>query len=175
MQIIQFLVGASYAALHSFVSYTIPIQVPAVQKVASAASTAVTAAITPAGIADLIKKYIFRAAGEEGLAENVPIESPIPYSYIKPSDRTVQYHTEYKIVPCVDTNGQTLAIWLNVLYLTPLTFLFVRFFVKSYITRTIGKAANEKRRAAEMAANDAKKGADRQLNGIANGKTNGHA
>ena len=174
MQIIQFLVGASYAAIHSFVSYDIPVQVPNIKNAASVASSSVAAVVTSAGVGDLIKKYLFRAAGEEGLAENIPGATPSHHAYVKPVHGT-QYHTEYQTIPCVDTNGQTLAIWLNVFYLTPLTFLFVRFFVKSYITRTIGKGAQQKAKAAaalEKASVDALKGADRQLNGRSNGKAN---
>ncbi|KUJ08842.1 uncharacterized protein LY89DRAFT_741678 [Mollisia scopiformis] len=80
MQIIQFLVGASYAAIHSFIAYIIPIQVP----------------------------------------------SP------KGSPAALKHHTAYQTVSCINTSGETFAIWFNVLYLTPLTMLFVRFFVKSY-------------------------------------------
>lgn len=179
MQIIQFLVGASYAALHSFISYEIPVQVPTLQKAASAVTSAAAAAATAAttaGFGDLVKKLLFRAAGEEGLAENVPGASPSQPAQVHHSsspDGPAKYHTEYRAIPCIDTQGQTLAIWLNVFYLTPLTFLFVRFFVKSYITRTIGKGAAEKRKAAEKAASDALKGTDRGLNGKANGHVNG--
>lgn len=35
-------------------------------------------------------------------------------------------------VACIDTSGQAFAIWLSVLYLTPLIVLFVRFFINSY-------------------------------------------
>ncbi|XXH02558.1 hypothetical protein Hte_008935 [Hypoxylon texense] len=85
MQIIQFVFGASYAALHSFISYTIPIQVSS--------------------------------------RENNQQSSP---------ESSVKYYTEYQTIPCIDTSGETFAIWFNVLYLAPLTVLFVRFFVKSY-------------------------------------------
>jgi hypothetical protein len=68
MQIIQFLFGASYAALHSFIFYTVPLK---------------------------------NGSG-------------------------------FQKMSCIDTTGETFAIWFNVLYLTPLTLLFLRFFVKSY-------------------------------------------
>lgn len=62
-----------------------------------------------------------------------------------------------------------------------MTFLFVRFFVKSYITRTIGKAAREKEnkrknelQALDKAGNDALKGADRMLNGRGEGVMKDH-
>ena len=184
MQIIQFLVGVSYATLHSFVSYDIPVQVPDVQSsvkgAASAASTALSAVATssgPAGIGALIKKILLRAAGEEGLAENVGGYAA-EQTVSSPSASTAwNHHTEYRTVPCIDTSGQTFAIWLNVFYLTPLTVLFVRFFIKSYIRRTSGKGTSHstKHVAAEKARKDAVKGIERDIyqNGTANG--NGYA
>jgi hypothetical protein len=183
MQIIQFLVGASYAALHSFVSYTIPVQVPnvahSIENAASAATTAVSpvaAVATSAGFANLLKKFLFRAAGEEGLAENVNwAYSGTPVSRGSPSN-ALQYHTEYQTIQCIDTTGQTFAIWFNVLYLTPLTILFVRFFVKSYLRRSqkgTKRGHETKHGAAEMAGKDALKGVEREL--YENGSSNGHA
>jgi hypothetical protein len=93
MQIIQFLVGVSYSALHSFIFYSIPIQVPTS---AANAVPAVAASVESAGLGN------------------------------------IKSHTVYQMTPCIDTSGQTFAIWLNVFYLTPLTVLFVRFFVRSY-------------------------------------------
>ncbi|PQE16075.1 gns1 sur4 family protein [Rutstroemia sp. NJR-2017a WRK4] len=198
MQIIQFLVGASYAIIHSFVSYTVAIQVPSIPEtvssavsVASSAVTSVAAVATSSGISNLVKKLLYRAVGEEGLAENVA--SPVPTAQHTPiassnkASQIPQYTTEYRTIPCIDTSGQTFAIWLNVVYLTPLTFLFIRFFVKSYITRTIGqKKPRVNGVAAEKAAKDALKGVERQFNENGsvvnvddvvngNGKTNGHA
>jgi hypothetical protein len=164
MQITQFLVGASYAALHSFVSYTIPVQVPNV-----AASVPSTSYVAPAsaGFGDLIKKFLFRAAGEEGLAENVNGGHSAPQFS---ASATQEYRTRYKTIPCIDTSGQTFAIWLNVLYLAPLTVLFVRFFVKSYILNPAPKRVT-----ATKAGKDALKGVERRLyeNGAVNGKANG--
>lgn len=68
MQIIQLVFGGSYAALHSFISYTVP----------------------------------------------------------------NKHHSGSQTWSCIDTTGETFAIWFNVLYLTPLTVLFLRFFIKSY-------------------------------------------
>ena len=34
---------------------------------------------------------------------------------------------------CLGTIGEELAVVINVLYLTPLTYLFVRFFIRSYL------------------------------------------
>lgn len=42
---------------------------------------------------------------------------------------------ESRMTTCMDTTGQAFAIWLNVMYLLPLTYLFMRFFVRSYLSR----------------------------------------
>ena len=178
MQIIQFLIGASYAALHSFVSYTIPVQVPDLTASAkNAASTVVSSAAavaSSAGFGELMKKFLFRAAGEEGLAENVNGGHSLGHMATGPPG-AIQYRTEYQTVQCIDTSGQTFAIWFNVFYLTPLTALFVRFFVKSYLRRTQkgAKGHATKHGAAEKAGKDALKGMEREI--YTNGNTNGHA
>lgn len=177
MQIMQFIVGAPYAALHSFLSYDIPVRVPTVRETIStalsSASSAVAAVATDPTLADTIKKLLFRAAGEGGVADNLApasAASPAPtpaghHRHIihKYKDQEVTYTTEYRDVPCLNTQGQTLAVWMNVLYLLPLTFLFGRFFVKSYITRTIGQGAKAKAKAIENSGKDAIKGVDRKL------------
>lgn len=186
MQIIQFLVGASYASLHSFISYTIPVQVlsnpGATVKAVSSSAASVVAQATATGLAALAEKLLYRAAGEEGLAENVGAPAaaaservnPHPYHAAAPV-----YHTEYQTVPCIDTSGETFAIWLNVFYLAPLTVLFVRFFIRAYLRRTgtgkksgpmdrkaiKGKGHEDEVSAAEGAVKDALKGVGRELDG----------
>ena len=172
--------------LHSFISYGLPVQVPDLSApISSAVSTGSSAATvaSSAGLGSLLKKYLLRAAGEEGLAENVHgAYSPEQMAHLKashhgPKDPVIKYHTEYQTIPCIDTNGQTLAIWLNVLYLAPLTVLFVRFFVKSYTRRAgQGKRRKTKHGVAGKVGKDALKGVQRELhetngvNGLANGK-----
>ncbi|KAF7948873.1 hypothetical protein EAE96_008055 [Botrytis aclada] len=190
MQIIQFLVGATYATIHSFISYTVTVQVPSIpatiSSVTSSASVVATSAAaiaTSSGVADLIKKLLYRAVGEEGLAENVnaPAVSDVaraPIASIPKSHSKIQtYVTETRTIPCIDTSGQTFAIWLNVIYLTPLTVLFVRFFIKSYIRRTAasGKKAGRKASfvAAEKAGFDALKGVEREMTRGESKLTNG--
>lgn len=160
MQIIQFLVGASYASTHSFIKYTVPVQV----------SDSLPSRIASSGMGSLAKKILLRAADQEGLAENAgfvsasPSASPQASHFGEPT-----YHMEYQTTPCVDTSGQTFAVWLNVLYLTPLTFLFVRFFIKSYIRRTSKSTSPATRPGQiERAGMDALKGVDRELNGNEN-------
>jgi hypothetical protein len=117
LQIMQFLVGASYAMLHSFVSYSVPVISTGSQ------SAAVSAAAASA------------AAGSNGSASAV---------------NGVKSAYETRIQPCITTNGATFAVWLNVLYLAPLTYLFGSFFVESYLRRSnagaqAGKGARDRR------------------------------
>ncbi|TVY25880.1 Elongation of very long chain fatty acids protein [Lachnellula hyalina] len=179
MQIIQFLVGVAYAAFHSFVSYSIPVRVPylkdAISVTANATSSAAATA-TAASVMDIIKKLLFRAVGGEGVAENVnAAHTPGIIEQTNSLAGTAQYRTEYQTVPCIDTNGQTFAIWLNVFYLAPLTFLFGRFFVKSYLRRS-DKMTSHASGNVEKAGIDAVKGVERSFNGgLANGgKMNGN-
>ncbi|QMW47199.1 hypothetical protein G4B11_010678 [Aspergillus flavus] len=39
-----------------------------------------------------------------------------------------------QLIPCLDNSGQVLALLLTTVYLIPLTFLFVRFFIRSYLS-----------------------------------------
>lgn len=189
MQILQFLVGASFAALHLFVSYTVPVSVAynVAEKVAqnfngssiaSAISSVTSASAVPtttgAALA-FMKKLVYRAAGDEGLAENIPVEgSPLPVQaipqvqqVIKQSLGKVVYRTEYHAVPCVDTSGQAFAIYLNIIYLAPLTGLFMRFFVKSYLRRTSAGARHPtKENAIAKASHDAMHGVEREIESL---------
>ncbi|KAK3953353.1 GNS1/SUR4 family-domain-containing protein [Pseudoneurospora amorphoporcata] len=118
MQITQFLVGASYAIVHSFVSYTIPVVVANPEKTASAAEAAST-------VVDSQKVLVFGNA-----------------TRVDAADATYGQ----RVVPCVTSNNSTFAIWLNVFYLAPLTYLFVSFFIESYTRRSNAaeKAKNAK-------------------------------
>jgi hypothetical protein len=143
MQITQFIVGASCAMLHSFISYTIPViavsQTDAAASSASAAANRSVAAVT-AGVLDSVKGT---------------------YTHQKMS--------------CVTSNGATWAVWLNVVYLAPLTYLFVSFFVESYVRRSNNsqtrKAAARRLsnvQLAEKAGWDAAKGLEREVYGESN-------
>ena len=50
----------------------------------------------------------------------------------------------YETVSCINTSGQTFAVWLNVFYLGPLMYLFMRFFYRSYIRRASPRVAAAK-------------------------------
>jgi hypothetical protein len=115
MQISQFLIGASSATLHSFVSYTVPVQV---------------------------------------------------------ADKDGSVQTQYQVANCITTNGSTFAVWLNIIYLLPLTYLFVSFFIASYMKRSqanVRSKAGARRMSnvmvAEKAGWDAAKGINREVYG----------
>ncbi|KAF2726336.1 hypothetical protein K431DRAFT_214132 [Polychaeton citri CBS 116435] len=186
LQIVQFLVGASYAALHLFVQYDIPVQTPyqvvstfqeAISTVSSAAvsvTSAVAAAVesptVTASIGSMVKKYLLRAIGEEGIAEQVATTQDvsgihlIPESIkqeIKKVDPRPQYETKWRTdwtrVDCIDTQGEAFAIYLNLFYLFPLTALFGRFFYRAYTTRGRARTARQAGGQAVAAAKDARK------------------
>lgn len=166
MQIAQFLFGASYAAIHLFVQYDIPIATPykvlaTVSSVAASATSAVASASSevskivesPAApsVGALIKKFLLRAAGEEGIAERVgiphdnkPVSQHIEERLAQVTQHAVpagpvyetRWRTEWTKVNCIDTSGEAFAIYLNLFYLFPLTVLFARFFYKAYMNRT---------------------------------------
>ncbi|KAJ4373188.1 hypothetical protein N0V83_003481 [Neocucurbitaria cava] len=204
LQITQFLVGSTFAALHLFISYTVPVSVAYkfAEKVApqvnattissaiSSATDSATAALptaTGAAVA-FLRKLIYRAAGDEGLAENIPVPgSPIPVyqqqhvvaahpdhhnpvqNFFRHHDTVekVKYRTEYQSVPCIDTSGQAFAVYLNLIYLAPLTLLFMRFFFKSYLRRTNPSAKHQtQHQALSKAAHDAAHGVEREIESL---------
>ncbi|KAI1007342.1 hypothetical protein K3495_g877 [Podosphaera aphanis] len=123
LQILQFLVGSSYAALHSFITYYIPVEVSYTKTITEQIAPSV---IYATGVANKMKNILVNALGRPNMA---PSQMPI-----SKSTELTRIRTEYQAVPCIDTSGETFAIWLNIIYLTPLTVLFVRFFIKTYLT-----------------------------------------
>ncbi|KAF2231005.1 hypothetical protein EV356DRAFT_431106, partial [Viridothelium virens] len=190
-QIMQFVVGASFAAAHLFISYSVPVSTPYyifsnVASIASAAPSSTTSAVSSlmssavptasAQFASFMKKMAFRAAGQEGLAENVgrplgSVDEAIRVEEQKVLDRVqeVRYRNEYQRVSCIDTSGQSFAIWLNLIYLFPLTWLFLRFFVRSYTNRLSRSPTKHRKpveargRAAYEASEDAARDTDREM------------
>ncbi|KAJ6160349.1 hypothetical protein N7470_003745 [Penicillium chermesinum] len=157
MQITQFIFGTNMAAAYLFVEYTVPYPVgsPALRHLSHAipAANPASAPSADAGVVPWLKKLAFRAAGADGIAGNVGGAVPSP-----PTGYTQE------MVPCVDTTGQAFAIWLNVSYLLPLTYLFVRFFVRSYLKRKDpGVKQSTHMEAAEKAGMDALKGVSREI------------
>jgi hypothetical protein len=116
MQISQFILGASVATLHSFVAYTVPVEIT------------------------------------------------------NTKDNSVE--TQYQVASCLTTSGSTFAVWLNIVYLLPLTYLFVSFFITSYMKRSQANVRSKTggRRlsnvtVAEKAGWDAAKGINREVYG----------
>lgn len=185
MQITQFILGTFSASSYMFVKYSIPVAASkalswdqvsnAIPAAASAAESgiAATTAAASAGLIPWLKKFAFRAAGAEGIAENVLNAQgqhfgadALNAAHFSHRKQLAQNTVRYETIDCVDNNGQAFAIWLNVLYLLPLTYLFARFFVKSYLRR---KEPAEKQKPAtqiqqvEKAGLDALKGVSREI------------
>ncbi|KAK4156716.1 GNS1/SUR4 family-domain-containing protein [Chaetomidium leptoderma] len=55
-------------------------------------------------------------------------------------------------MPCITSSGETFAVWLNVFYLAPLTYLFVSFFMESYLRRSNANQTGKKGANAAVAA-----------------------
>jgi hypothetical protein len=152
MQITQFVFGTNMAAAYLFVHYTIPYPAgSAALQHLSKAAPAVATAVAEAGSIPWLKKLALRAAGAEGIAENVGGAVTAPATGFT-----------QEMVTCVDTSGQAFAILLNVSYLLPLTWLFARFFVRSYLNRKDLKQPTHME-AAEKAGMDALKGLSREI------------
>jgi hypothetical protein len=186
LQITQFVIGATYAFAHLFVAYQVPVSVPYLYRLGSAASAVITNAPTDvssaasvaistasAGTGAWLKKIALRAAGHEGLAENVLNEQGRPFGIdaIHIADDLVakeetRYRDELQWVNCLDTSGQVFGILLNCLYLLPLTWLFAQFFITSYLKRVERRrssTASEMATAARLSLRDASKGVARRL------------
>lgn len=142
LQIAQVLIGTGYAMAHFFISYSVPVTFPytvtkkivstasAVSSIASSAamSGVSTSATATAGnkIGGFLKKIALRAAGEEGLAENIRDEDDHLYGaeaehLIETLKSETRYKQTWERVSCLDTSGQAFAILLNLVYLLPLT------------------------------------------------------
>ncbi|PGH21469.1 hypothetical protein AJ80_03260 [Polytolypa hystricis UAMH7299] len=171
MQILQFVFGTALAAVHLFISYSLPASVPhniALSPLDS--NVAVDLNDTATGMGPWLKKLALRAAGAEGVAENVVNAEGKLFGADGAhaarailSKQEVRYHLEPRTYTCMDTSGQAFAIWLNVLYLLPLTFLFARFFIRSYLRRTDAKRTKKDTHPVEHAGRDAIKGVTREI------------
>jgi hypothetical protein len=128
MQITQFLVGASFAMAHSFVSYTVPFDVAETTGNQAATVASASAAASESSLVDQVKNVL---GSFFGASSNTPSETP-------------QVNHGQATVPCITTTGATFAIWLNVLYLAPLTYLFVKFFITSYLRRSSAESRRVK-------------------------------
>lgn len=127
MQITQFVVGASLAMVHSFIVYVMPVTVT--RQTTGAAVDGVAAptdSLIPntAAAIDSLKQMIFGSAAAAAAA------NPAQESSVMTTE------TSYILQPCIASTSETYAIWINVLYLAPLTYLFVSFFIASYVKRS---------------------------------------
>ncbi|KAL8929644.1 MAG: hypothetical protein Q9172_000323 [Xanthocarpia lactea] len=148
-QTTQIVFGLSYAMAHLFIAYDIPVEIPylfihnlssALPNAASSVSSAVASATASADIGSWLKKAALRAAGEEGLAENVRNAQGQAFGIdavhaeeVEKAQEEIRYKSQYQRVNCLDTSGQAFAILLNFVYLAPLAFMFVQLFYNKYI------------------------------------------
>ncbi|KAL8975146.1 MAG: hypothetical protein Q9197_000632 [Variospora fuerteventurae] len=151
-QIVQIIFGATYAIAHLFIAYDIPVETPylfvhnlssALPTAASSVSSAIASATASADIGSWLKKAALRAAGEEGLAENVRNSQgrafgidAVHSAEVERAQEETLYKLQYRTVNCLDTPGQTFAILLNFFYLVPLTVMFVNFFIRTYLKKS---------------------------------------
>lgn len=164
------------AAVHLFIRYSIPVRVPqvlptAVSSAVSAAESGIAAATATAGLMPWLKKLAFRAAGAEGIAENVLNAQgrhfgadAVNAAQFSQAKNMAENAIRYEMIDCIDTTGQAFGIWLNVMYLLPLTYLFARFFVRSYLHRKEPDVKHPTQmHIAERAGLDALKGVSREI------------
>ncbi|KAL8688746.1 MAG: hypothetical protein Q9218_005422 [Villophora microphyllina] len=160
LQIAQFVFGATYAMAHLFIAYDIPVETPylfvhnlssALPTAASSVSSAVASAAASADIGAWLKKAALRAAGEEGLAENVRNSQgqafgidAVHAAEVEKAQEEIRYKTQYRKINCLDTPGETFAILLNFLYLVPLTVMFINFFIGKYRQNAQGSSPPSK-------------------------------
>ena len=176
MQIAQFLFGASYAAIHLFVKYDIPIAtaysifhpISSAAAKASATASSVVSAVPAETYGAILRRILLRAAGDEGVAENVRdkqgnIIMEQAKEAIQKYHEETRYRTDYTTINCLDTTGQSFAVWLNILYLFPLTVLFVRFFVRAYVFRSGSSKSRSKRHSASRATKEAAQVTNREI------------
>ena len=138
LQITQFVVGFTYAVLHLFVAYRVPIHTPYVflhnlSTALPSVTSSVATAVSTADAGSWIKKAVLRAAGGEGLSENVRNNNgnlfglegvkaaQVELDDVQRAREEIRYRLEYAEANCIDTSGQAFAIMLNALYLMPLT------------------------------------------------------
>lgn len=149
--------------IHSFVSYTVPVATTVVKTTAPAPATSsagnpapTDAADSPAFL-DSLKQLVLGVASKVTNAAATKVisdeASTGEANAVPQFTTTTETVYEEKIVPCIQTTGQTFAIWLNVLYLAPLTYLFVKFFITSYLRRTGAESSRKSKGVPESQVN----------------------
>ena len=194
LQIAQIVFGAFYAFAHLFVSYDIPIEeaysyvhnlstaLPSTAStVSSTLSSALASATVAAGLGSWLKKAALRAAGEEGLAENVRnyqgetfgIDA-IHAAEVEKAQEEIRYRMSSQTVHCLDTSGQALAIFMNLVYLAPLLYLFITFFYNSYTARAQSEPPKPtKEENINQSSQDAVKDIEREIREAVEGRQGG--
>ena len=194
LQIAQIVFGASYAFAHLFVAYDIPIEeaysyvhnlstaLPStISTVSSTLSRAISSATVAAGLGSWLKKAALRAAGEEGLAENVRnyqgetfgIDA-IHAAEVEKAQEEIRYRLSSQRVHCLDNSGQVLAILMNLVYLAPLLYLFVTFFYNSYTARAHSEPPKPtKEENINQSSRDAVKDIEREIREAVEGQQGG--
>ncbi|KOS18534.1 Elongation of very long chain fatty acids protein 3 [Escovopsis weberi] len=133
MQITQFIVGASCAMVHSFITFLVPMTAsPASAETGPTLASKVGSIIPAAGAVDSMKHVVFGGANGDSMP---PVPSAIA-SRQSVGTGAAASSSAFLTQPCIATSSETFAIWLNVLYLAPLTYLFVSFFISSYVKRS---------------------------------------
>ncbi|KAJ1335612.1 elongation of very long chain fatty acids protein [Microdochium nivale] len=96
---------------------------------------------------------VFWATAHSFISYTAPIQVPVAAATKQAtpspaagsgSGAAVEYETVWRNTSCVTGAGSTFAIWVNVVYLLPLTYLFGSFFVSSYLRRS-NRASNPKK------------------------------
>ncbi|KAL8671927.1 MAG: hypothetical protein Q9168_003583 [Polycauliona sp. 1 TL-2023] len=175
----QIVFGVSYAVAHFFVAYDIPVEVPylfvhnlssALPDAASSVSSAVVSATASADLGSWLKKAALRAAGEEGLAENVRNAQgqtfgidAVHAAEVEKAQEEIRYKSQYQRVNCLDAPGQTFAILLNCLYLFPLAYMFIRLFYNKYVKHAQSSSPPSKLENARQSGKDAAKDLRQEL------------
>ncbi|KAL9130405.1 MAG: hypothetical protein Q9217_001413 [Psora testacea] len=179
LQIAQIVFGGSYALAHLFVAYDVPHYASyrvlnnlstAIPSAASSLSSAVASATASANIGSWLKKAALRAAGEEGLAENVRNHQgetfgidAIHAADVQKAQEEISYHLEMTRTHCLDTPGEVFAILLNALYLAPLAYMFITFFARYFQARADGDPKPSVPENAMKSANDGAKEVERKI------------
>ncbi|KAL9104924.1 MAG: hypothetical protein Q9163_000169 [Psora crenata] len=179
LQIAQIIFGGSYALAHLFVAYDVPYYASyrvmgnlstAIPSAISTASSAIVSATASANIGSWLKKAALRAAGEEGLAENVRNRQgetfgidAIHAADLQKAQEQVSYKMEMRKTHCLDTSGEVLAILLNVLFLAPLAYLFISFFARYFQARANREPKPPVSENTRKSANDGIKEVERKI------------
>ncbi|KAH9827411.1 putative fatty acid elongation protein 4, partial [Teratosphaeria destructans] len=163
------------------VPYTVQEAISSATSAAAAATSSVSSIIatpTAGSWVTAIKKGLLLAAGHPGVAElvgreglgapgyhgppgheNEPLRG-IPkktQEFVERRYMQDEWRQEWSKVNCIDTTGEAFAIYLNLFYLAPLTFLFARFFVRAYTQRGKPRTATERAKRFQESGRQARK------------------